>query len=778
MRKISTLLFGFCFVASVRADVVEKIEFEGLDRVEIEAISDCITVKPNKKYDQADVDASLKALFGKDFFSYIKFIKRGNTLVIKCTEKPMVDRVIFEGNETASDDELKSVINGRIGEGRMLSIHAVKDVLSDFQMNYKSLGFCSAVIVPKIIKRVGNKVDLVFEISEGSKTIVKKIFFIGNKSFTDEELKDLLSTKEEKIWRVWDYESHVFREDKVDVDIENLTLFYKSNGFPFFTVTSTSAEMDFDKKSYYYTFSMDEGDRYTIKSVSLESKTPKIKAEDYRGYIRVISGSAYNENLINADSNELRKRMALKDNPFTDVTVETNYDRANKTADIKYLIVEKPKTFIERIDIIGNNRTLDKVIRREFSVHEGDAYNAYKMQRAAEHLKGIEYFEDVRIADAPGSAADRKVITVAVKEKESTAQFRFGANVSDADGFGGLLGISENNLMGTGRTLSSEVFWMQKYYGCKINIFDPYFTDRDFGVGLKIGLNRYNRKNIDHSVNKSAYLSPYVRYFINERLIHRISCTASTNERSWWDRKTEHLYDSVPEGNEILEKKPSMKEEYGKYNCNEISSTLLYHKTDNFYQPRNGYTLSMTNSYSGLGGGVRFFRNELEGRYYYPLTKKFTFITGANVGYIHEIKGTRSVHRYSLGGDGESMRGFDSYGIGPRYTEGDEDSIGGNKFWTLSFMVEAPLSTREVGINGVVFLDFGSAWGSKYPKSVVNAGESRTIIEDSSAIRSSIGVAIKWAKSPLGLPLSFVFGFPIKKKKFDRKQTFTLTGLM
>jgi outer membrane protein insertion porin family len=210
-----------------------------------------------------------------------------------------------------------------------------------------------------------------------------------------------------------------------------------------------------------------------------------------------------------------------------------------------------------------------------------------------------------------------------------------------------------------------------------------------------------------------------------------------------------------------------MKDEYGKYVCSEISSILSYDKTDNPYNPRSGYDVSITNAYAGIGGSVRYLKNEVEGNYYRALTKKLVFVTTASIGYLKEIRGTRSVHRFALGGDGVNMRGFDSYGVGPR--DNYDNSIGGNKYWTLSFVVKAPLSSREIGIDGKVFLDFGSAWGSRYEKSK---------IKDSSAIRSSAGIAIEWARSPLGVPLSFVFGFPLKKQSFDEKQTFTLTGIM
>lgn len=762
-KKIFLPVFGLiCFNAF--ADVVDEIEFQGLDRVEVEAIQGDVDIKPHIQYTQVNIDNSLKALYKTGFFSDIQFIKKGNKLVVFCKERPMVEKVAFEGNDAVSKETLNSVINGRVGEGRLLSEAKIRDVLSDMQIAYRTLGYYSAYINPKYVRRKGNKVDVIFEIKEGDKTAVANIIFIGNNRFSDNELMDILATKKAENWRFWDSESQIFREDKVDVDIENLNSFYKKNGYPFFLVVSASAEMSFDKKSHYCTFVLEEGDRYSVGNVTLSSDVDNIDANDFKKFIEIKRGSIYNEELINSTKDRIRKEVSLRDHPFIDVDVDIKYDKQNKTADIAYTIVKRRKVFIERIEIVGNIRTLDRVIRREFSIHEGDAFNAYKIQDTVQCLKGTGYFDDVQISDAPGTTDDKRVLIVKVKEKDSTAQVKFGLNVSDSDGFGGFIGVSENNLFGTGQMVSTDIFWMQKYYGCKFMIFQPRFLDNNFGVGLNVGASSSNRKDYNQSITRTSYLAPFVRYNITERLGHKISFMASFDKRRWWDDATGKTYDHVPAN---VAKTPLMKDEYGKFTCMELASTLYYGDVDNPYDPRKGYTVSMTNSYAGIGGDVRYFKNEVSFSYYHPLTKKLTFITNADVGYINEIKSTRSGDRYALGGDGVSLRGFDSYGVGTKDLRGN--SVGGNKFWTVSFMVKAPLSTREMGINGVAFLDFGSAWGTKYRK---------TDVRDSSAIRASTGVAIEWARSPIGVPLSFVFGFALKKKSFDDKQTFTLTGLM
>ncbi|GHU16859.1 outer membrane protein assembly factor BamA [Alphaproteobacteria bacterium] len=794
MKKVITL--ACCLLLDYTyAYEVDQIVFEGLDRVEEAAMNDCLTIKPNVSFDDNDIDATVKALFKKGFFSDVKLLNKDRKLVIKCVEKPIVDRVAFEGNEAAADDVLKNVIGSRLGEGRLFSLYLIKDILADFQMVYRALGFYSAVVVPKLIKRPGNKVDVVFEIKEGSKTTVKKIIFVGNKSFSDDELKDVMSTKEEKMWRFWDYDSHVFREDKVEVDLDAITTFYKNRGYPFFMVTSSSAEMDFDKKSHRCTFTIEEGDKYNISDVTLTSAVEKIKADEFKEYIIIEKDDVYNESKIKGNRNILLRKIALLDNPFIDVEVKPKFDKEKKLVSINYNIVERPKAFVEKIDIVGNTKTLDRVIRREFSVHEGDALNRYKIEKTIEKLKGVGYFDGVETSVEDGSADDKKVLMVSVKEKESTAAINFGLNVSDSDGFGGFTSFVEHNLFGTGRELSAEVSWMQRYYGGKVGIFDPRFMDQNFGAGIRVGGDSYKRKDVNHSTNKTLYINPYVSYRIMDNLSHIIGYRLSTNKRGIMGR---HL-DLDDEKSKKTHRSPHLLDmEKGRYSCGEITSTLTYAKSLYQHTIIDSYELTMRNSYAGGICSVSYFKNELGAKFYKGITEKVTFIVDANVGHIKEIKNTRSHHRFSLGGDGQSMRGFDSGGVGPRERWGgndehhddrdDADSMGGTKYWTVSLMAKAPLSTKEMGINGVLFLDFGSAWGRgrKFKKKDGKDDEyeyssdtyTEKEVDDSSAVRVSAGVAIEWARSPLGVPLSFVFGFPIRKKGFDRKQTFTLTGVM
>lgn len=756
----------FCLILSLSttyADVVNRIVFEGLDRVEKEVVEECITIKPGCEYNEADIDATIKSIFAKDFFSDVKIRKEGNVLIIKCVEKQMIDHVTFEGNDAASDDALKNIINNRLSGGRLYSAYVVKDVVSDFQMMYRALGYCSAVVIPKIIRRAGNKVDIVFEINEGAKATIKKIIFIGNKNFSDDTLKDVISTKEEKVWRFWNYESHIYREDKVDVDIDAITAFYKNNGYPFFLITSASGEISSDKKSYYCTFMMEEGDKYAISDVFLKSEVVAVKAADFKKVISIHKGEIYNEAKINTNKNMLRKQISLKEHPFIDVVANTNFNKKNKTASIEYVIVERPKVFLERINIVGNTKTLDNVIRREFAIHEGDAFNAYKVQNAVERLRGRDYFDDVDISEENGSSDDKKTLLVSVKEKEKSALFHGGLNWNNGDGFGGMIGFTNNNFRGTGRNLSAEILWAQKCYGGKVDLYDPCFMNQNFGAGLTIGAHSYNRKKVDESISRAVFVSPYIRYAISDKVYHTVRYTLSENQRRWWSRKDNRSYAVVPDDQKdtVL-----MKDEYGKYTSGEIASTLAYGDTDNEFDPHAGYELSMTNAYAGVIGNVRYLKNEFGVRYYRPLTEKSIFVIDTSIGYIYEINNTRSINRFSLGGM-DNMRGFSNDGIGPKDYKGN--CIGGNKYWTTSIYAKIPLSTKEIGINGIVFLDVGSAWGvKKY---------SKKDIHDSSAMRASVGVAIQWTGCPFGA-MSFSFGVPLKKKSFDERQTFNITGFM
>lgn len=794
MRVLPGVVLSLSVSATVFADVVEEIEYRGLDRVEEAAISDALVIRPGKNYGSADIDRSIKNLYNKGFFSDIKLFKSGKKLIVKLEEKLIVNDVAFEGNDDVSDEILKNVLNGRLVKGQLFSEYLIKDISSDLQLAYKALGHYFTEITPQRIDRPGNKVDIVFKIKEGSKTRVAKIVFVGNKTFSDDQLKDIMSMKEARLWRFWDSDCQVYREDRVDADIDTITKFYKSKGFPFFVVTSNHAEISRDKGSHFCTFIMDEGDKYNIRNISLVSEIPDISANDYKEYIGFKSRDVYNEPLIYEVRDRIRKEVSLKGNPFINVTVDIQYDKEKNLADVFYKIVKSRKLFVDRIEIVGNTRTLDKVIRRELSVHEGDALNNYKIQKSIDKLKALDYFEDVQVRQEDGSADDKKVVIISVKEKESTAQIKFGMSVNDSDGFGGFLGFTENNLMGTGKILSTDITWMQQHHGAKIDVFDPRFFDQHVGAGIKIGVTDVNRKKFESASFRSIYVAPYIRYAINENLIHRLSYSVAYSKKMFWDRESKE-WTVTPKSYEIPERKrwveilnPEIKkEEYGKYTNCELSSVLKYYGCDNHYDPRYGYDISMTNAYSGLLGNVKYFKTVVEGNIYRPVTDKITFILNGQAGFIKEISNTRSNDRFTLGGGG-TMRGFNSYGIGAREKEpseiiyditdpskkkelyrGEKNSLGSTKYWTVSLMLKAPLSTKEMGINGVAFVDFGSAWGTKYSKEKV---------DDSSAIRASAGVAIEWLRCPLGMPVSFVFGFALKKEPFDERQIFTLTGPM
>jgi outer membrane protein insertion porin family len=766
MKKTLLLVLGLC-VSEVSADVISSIVFKGLGLVDKEALDECITITPEEEFGQSEVEATIKALFAKGFFSDVKIVKNGRTLIIECTEKPMINKIAFEGNDALKDEALKSVINGRIADGSMLENYLVRDCIADIKAVYASLGYYAVKITPKIIKysKKNKKVDIVFEIIEGSKTTVKKILFIGNKSFSDDELKDVLSLKEERIWR-FGSEYSVFGEEMIAESKKALTEFYNNNGFPFFSIRLASAEMGNDKTSHYCTFIVDEGDIFKIQKITLQSKVKQINVKAFRKFITLKTGEVFNKSLINQNRTAVLREISLKNNPFIDIMIQTDFDKAKKTATINYIVVEKPKIFIEKIDIVGNTRTLDKVIRREFSVHEGDPLNVYKMEKTLQTLNGIGYFSSVNISEKNGSSEDKKVLVVTVKESDSTSNIRFGLSAGTIDGFGGFIGFTENNLFGTGRTFGTEVFWSQKHHGCSVDLYDPHFMDKNFGAGIKVGIEQNSSmKNVDYSVRDSKFVSSYVRYNITEYLSHMIAYTLSSNDKKWWDKTTSKTLPTPP----VSAVNDLTKSEYGKFTSGELTSSLTYERVDNHYEPRDGYSISLNNTYSGLVGNVQYFKNSMNARYYYPINKKLTFIVNGVLGHLYEIKNTRTNHRFSLGGgDDYGMRGFDIGGIGPR--DADERSLGGNKFWTLSCMVKAPLSSKDIGINGIVFLDLGSAWDTKYKKI--------TGVKDSSSIRASVGIAIEWVKCPLGMPMSFVFGFPIKKQSFDMKRIFSLNGFM
>ncbi len=765
---------------------LSNIEINGLNMVSKETILNMIAIgKNNGLSEKEQISFSLKSLHKSGLFSNVSIEKKENgKFAVNVKENAIIEQVVFEGNENVKDDSLKTILSSNLMTGKMYNRFVIQEAVTNLQMAYKLNGYPSASIVPKVINLQGGKVNIVFEINEGKKTVVERIIFCGNKAFPSSFLKEKMFTKEHASWRFWNTEASIFGEDKIYINTDALKALYMDEGYPDINVKRIASEIDFSREKSYITVTLEEGFKFKFAAPNLTSEIDGIKVKDYKNLITIKDKEDYCHSMIEQNRRIILRELNKKGKTFVDVLVDVNLDRKNRLANVSYKIVEGKRLFIERIDIIGNTITADSVIRKYLNSHEGDPFNSFSLEMAVQDLKDTDYFEDVSVNLSEGSMPDRVNVTISVKEKVSCSAVNLAFTLSDADGLGGMLGYSNTNFRGRGQTLTSDIMVSQKTMSGSISLSEPNFIWKDVVGSIEIGGNMRNRKKEEHARYRDIYISPSIGYRINDNLSHTIVGTFTFGRKLYIDSNGKKL--NKVNGNEASVS-TIMIDEFGTYRCGELTSILSYSGRFNKLSKKSGYIVSLRNSYAGLIGNVSYFKNSISGEYYTPINfidDKTMFSIKGQVGHISERKNVKSHFRYQFGGDGYSFRGFDTCGVSPR--EPNTDSIGGTKFWSVTTAVRHPISDSELGIIGAAFVDVGSVWGVpyKYAKNNPNRVQKnlkRSLgldIVDSSSPRVSIGISIEWKNCPVGAPMTFTFAVPLKRAKFDKKKTFTLSGGM
>lgn len=725
-----------------QADVVSEVRIEGNQRIEPETIRSYLLVQEGDTFSKDRIDRSLKALFATGLFADVNISRQGRALLVKVMENPIINRIAFEGNKRVKDDVLTPEVQlkPRTVYTRTKVQNDVKRILEI----YRRHGRFAATVEPKIIQLEQNRIDLVFEINEGKRTGVRRINFVGNKEYSDSKLRDELQTKEERWWRFFSSDDS-YDPDRVTYDRELLRRFYMKRGYADFRVVSVVAELTPSRDDFFVTFTIEEGDRYRLGKVDLDVALPALKAEVLQGSVQTKSGEWYSANKIEDSVQKITDQAGTMGYAFVEVRPRIERDREKKLINITYDVQEGPRVFVERIEITGNVRTLDKVIRREFRLVEGDAFNVAKMRRSRSRIQDLGFFEKVEVNNLPSDEQpDRTVVKVDVQEK-STGELSFGIGWSTFSGAMFEVGIRERNLLGRGQDIKATAQVGQRQVQFDFSFTEPYFMDREVAAGVDLfhqtrnmqRISSYDETTIGGGLRTgyrlSDNLTQSLRYGLKQLEIDNVKDTAS----------------------------PFVKSQAGKSVTSAVGQAVLYDRRDSRLAPTDGYYLRMGNDLAGLGGTERYLRTDLSGGYYYPLTDQSVFKVRGTGGYIFGIgKDLRIADRYFVGGD--TVRGFANAGISPR-DKSTRDALGGNWFAATTVEILFPIGLpNEYGINGKVFTDAGTIGpGDDSDSSKIN---------DSRLIRSSVGFGVDW-KSPMG-PMSLDFGFPITRESFDKKEVF------
>ena len=719
---------------------IESVRIEGNQRVESSTVMSYLGIKSGSKLNQAEIDTSLKNLYATGFFSDVKLLKSGNALVVRVVENPIINKVAFEGNSLIETADLEKEM-----ELKTRSIYSQDKLQSDVKRIldiYRRSGRYNTVVEPKTISQDQNRVDLVYEISEGATAHVEKINFIGNKKFSDSDLRKAIRTEETR-WYKFFSDSDKYDPDRMQFDQELLRRYYINEGFADFQVKSAHAELSPKKDAFYLTFVVEEGVRYKFGEIKVSSELKNGEKPDFSDVITSKTGKTYNASKVEETIDAMTKRLGDLGYAFVDIQPKLEREQGKKIANLTYVIKPGPRVYVERINVTGNVRTLDEVIRREFRLSEGDAYNNSKLQRSEQRLNNLGFFEKVDIKNEQGSAPDKTVVNVDVKEK-STGEVTIGAGFSSTDGVLGDFGVSEKNLLGRGQELKTRLTVAARRKQIELGFTEPYFLDRDISAGFDI----YRTKQ--DFLQQSSYnmdtkgVNLRSSYALQEKLQHSVNYTLREN----------NVTDVKPEASTYI------REQVGKNINSSISHSLTYDDRNNKLDPSSGYYFRFSEEFAGLGGDSRYLKHDVKASYYYPITSKWRTSIAGSSGYIFGIGGrdVRINDRFFVGGD--DLRGFRNAGIGPRDTA-TRDALGGNAYYTGTAELKFPLGLPdEIGVSGAVFGDAGSLW--KIDNSSVGVSESN-------AIRASVGAGVLWA-SPFG-PIRIDFAHAVAKQREDQTET-------
>lgn len=736
------VLSGFGSPAYSQSRITD-VKINGLERIEPETVISYMGVSMGDPLTQDTLEDSVKELFRTGMFSDVRIDAEKGVIKVNVVENPIISQISFEGNDEIKDEELRAELQLR--PRRVFNRNRVQADVNRLYQIYRRSGRFSAKIEPKIIKLDQNRVNLVFEIDEGLVTKVRSIRFVGNEHYSDDALRSEISTKESRWYKFFSADDR-YDPDRMAYDEELLRKFYLGNGYADFQVVSAVAELSQGRENFYMTFTVSEGARYRVGDISVRSELRDFDAEILRPEISLSSGQWYDSGKVQSSVDNLVNKLGDLQYAFVNVQPRVERDYENNLVDIVFDIKESPRVFVEKINIHGNVRTMDKVIRREMGLVEGDPFIRSKLAAAEGDIRDLNFFENVKVSTRPGSAHDKSIVDVAVSEK-STGELSIGAGYSTSDGALADLSIRERNLLGKGQDLLLSMTVAGERTEYDLSFTEPYFLNRDISAGFDIfhiTRDLQDEASFDQKQTGGAL---------------RLGYPLSENWRQSLRYKyVRNIIEDVDDDASLY-----IQEQEGKRRTSSVMQRITYDNRDSTLFPTEGFNGWFETEFAGIGGDAQYFSGKLGGSYYIPVYENSVVLNILGEAGGIQGWGDQDViisERHFLGG--ASLRGFESAGLGPRDIDTD-DALGGNYFYRsaieLSFPVGLP---EEMGVKGHMFNDAGSLWD------VDNASGSE--VRDEKSIRSSAGVGLSW-RSPMG-PIRIDYAIPYIKENYDKEEEF------
>jgi outer membrane protein insertion porin family len=784
------------------AAFAEGVSVQGNKRVDSETIQSYFSGS-----DQASINKGVKNLYATGLFSDVRVSRAGGRIVITVTENNVTNRVAFEGNSKVKTEtltaEVQSKSHGPYSKAMVdADIERIKDV-------YRRSGHAAATVTARTVDLPNGRLDVVFTIDEGEKTGVKAINFVGNNVYSSGKLRDLMETTEMNYFSFFKT-SDVYDPDRIASDLERIRRFYLKNGYADFRVIGSDAQFDPAQGGYIITITVEEGVQYTVAAVNVESHLPDIDGASLLPFVRLSAGEVYNGDMVEKSVDALTKEVGKHGYPFTQVRPRGDRDPAARTVTIAFVLEEGPRVYIERIDVRGNTRTRDYVIRREFEIGEGDAYNRVLIDRAERRLNNLGYFKKVKITNELGSTPDRVIVVVDV-EDQPTGSLSLSGGYSTSDGFIADVAVTETNFMGRGQYVKLAVSEGQFSRGVDFSFTEPYFLGNRIAAGFDLYAKKSDAWQFSEYSNFTTGGAVRLGLPVTDELtfsprysLYRTDISIPNNSSQPFNDCTSPIFGITPGFDGIApnlffncltngEASLALKEAQGPFVTSMFGYTLGYNTLDNNKNPTGGFFAELRQDVAGAGGDDRFVRTTGDIRYYHALYDQIVGLVHLQGGDLAGLGGNqlRIVDNFNLGPS--LVRGFAPSGIGPRDVgSGDPQGnpLGGTVYYGASVEVQFPIYgiPRDLGLKGAVFADAGTLYGftgrtNFSPTGVCSGGpfippftqsNCITVGADTSMIRTSAGGSIIWA-SPLG-PIRFDFAKAITKNQFDQTQFFRFTG--
>ncbi len=739
-----TITFGglLMFASHAVAASIKEITIHGNERVEATTVQSYLGINTGEEYDPVKVRRSLKSLYGTGLFDNVEISWDNGRLIVEIKENPIVNQITFENNDALSIERLESAIALR--PRAVFTPGKVQDDVKSILSAYRQTGRFLAQVDPQIIRRDQNRVDVIYVVSEGEKTKIRKIDFVGNKKYSNTDLKKVIGTKESAFWRFLS-SADSYDPDRLDFDKELLRRFYIKNGYADFQVMSAIAELSKTKKDFFVTFTLNEGDVYDFGTVDVRlSSRVDVDMEDLRAVVSIKEGNVYDGSRIDKNIDALIDVLGQKGFAFLDVVPVLDKNPETKKVNIAFDVRPGPRVYISRINIKGNTRTQDHVIRREMRFVEGDAFSNSKLQRSKDRLQILDYFQTVGLDRKDADAPDRMDIDVNVVEK-STGAFNIGAGFSSFEGVIGTTDLSERNFLGKGQDLVLSFAMSSQRQDLNFSFTEPWFMGQQISAGIDIFNQRrefqeqssFDQERVGGAFRMGFPLGEFTKN--NVRLGYRKTNISDINAAA---------------SQFVVAAK-------GKRDSLMLSNTVVYDTRDSSLLPTRGSRVQWTAEYSGFGTDTTFIRNNALLSRHFPIADGWVFSSAFRAGHLFDINNkTPLFENFNLGGP--DLRGFDRSGIGPRDAI-TQDALGGKLMAGHTFELRFPIpGIKDAGVNGLLFNDGGIVTDFQANSPAINSADT---------YRMTAGVGVFW-NSPLG-PLRFEFGFPIVDEIEDETRVFS-----